>query len=271
MHADRRHTVGLERGDGTLSVDVRSGEAGHPTVLLLHGLAGYGGEWAGVRHFLPEEFGVIMPDQRGHGASFDGTTDLDVSAQCWVDDAVACVEACADGPVTIVGQSMGSLVATRVAGARPDLVDTLVLIEGGMAAMSDDDLVGLAAWFDSWPAAFSTRREATEFFGVDERSTKAWVDGLASTDAGFEPRFDAATMVATMQELAGTDSWELWKRITTPTVIMQASSSVISADDIDQMISLRPATELVTIAGGHDLHLDEPEIVAQIIARVCSR
>lgn len=259
-------TVTVDRGDTTLAVTLRTGT---PTVLLLHGLAGHSGEWAGVRHYLPDDFGVIMPDQRGHGASFHGPT-LDVTAQRWVDDAIACIELAADDQVTVVGQSMGSLVATGLAATRPDLVNHLVLIEGGMAAMSDDDFDGLASWFHSWPSRFATRRDATEFFGVDERSTKAWVDGLTSTGDGLQPRFHIDTMLATMREMAGTDSWELWNTVTAPTTIMRASSSAINDADIEQMTTSRPGAELVTIAGGHDLHLDEPEIVAGVIQRAAS-
>lgn len=267
MAAAATETVVLERDDVTLSVTVRPGA---PTVMLLHGLAGYAGEWAGVRHFLPDEFGVIIPDQRGHGASFDGGP-IDVAADQWVDDAVACVETFANGPVTIVGQSMGSLVATRVAATHPELVDHLVLIEGGMAAMPDESLGGLQAWFDSWPDRFATRREAVDFFGAEAKSTKAWVDGLASTSDGFVGRFDPATMVETMRQLAGTDSWDLWKQVSAPTLVMRASTSAIDDEDIDEMLSRRPQVELVTIAGSHDLHLDEPEIVAGVIARMAER
>lgn len=257
----------IERDGQTLSVRVR---AGSPTVLLLHGLAGHGGEWAGVRHYLPDEVGVVMPDQRGHGESFTGGA-TDVAAATWVDDAVACIESFADAPVTVVGQSMGAIVATHLAAARADLVDNLVLIEGGMAAMTDEGFSGLAAWFDSWPRAFTTRREATKFFGADEASTKAWVDGLQPTDAGLRARFDQATMLQAMRELAGTDSWHQWASISIPTVIMRATSSAISDDDVEQMQTTRPDVEIVTIAGGHDLHLDEPEIVAGVIARAVEK
>lgn len=41
-------------------------------VLLLHGLAGYGGEWQDTVRWLAESNRAVVVDQRGHGASPDG-------------------------------------------------------------------------------------------------------------------------------------------------------------------------------------------------------
>lgn len=256
-------TTTVARDDLTLSVPVRRGD---PTVLLLHGLAGYGGEWAALIGALPEDFGIIAPDQRGHGRSqADGSIDL--AASRWVEDAIACIESSPAKRVTVVGQSMGGIVAMMLAAERPDLVHALVLIEAGLTPVGDDEVAGLQAWLDTWPPVFETKGAARRFFGKNERSTPAWVGGLVASDDGLRAAFDGPTMLAAIKELAGTDRSELWSRITVPTVVIRATQSALDDTDVQAMAAARPGAEMATIAGGHDLHLEEPEIVASVIAR----
>jgi pimeloyl-ACP methyl ester carboxylesterase len=70
-------------------------------------------------------------DYRGHGESSglfqDGTIGL------WLDDALAVIDQIADGPVILVGSSMGGWIALLAALARPDRVKGIV----GLAAAPD--------------------------------------------------------------------------------------------------------------------------------------
>lgn len=246
------------------SVTVR---AGSPTVLLLHGLAGHRGEWNPVIAQLDPAIGVIAPDQRAHGDRFDpGVNCLD-SRDVHVSDAVSLIDAFADGPVVVVGQSMGGIVALLLAHARPDLVSHLVLVEAGVQAMTESDLESLAQWFESWPSRFVGRDDALAFFGQTMRSPAAWVDGLESTASGLVPRFDPAQMLDTMRSLAFTDRMDAWRALTMPTTLIVGADSFVSEAERAAMTEARPETSRVTIAdSGHDVHLDQPDEVAGAIA-----
>jgi len=65
-------------------------------------------------------------DYRGHGESSgdfaDGTVGL------WRDDALLVLDQAVDGPMVLVGSSMGAWIALLVAVARPDRVRGLVLV-----------------------------------------------------------------------------------------------------------------------------------------------
>ncbi|MHB8296868.1 MAG: alpha/beta fold hydrolase, partial [Acidimicrobiales bacterium] len=60
------------------------------TVLLLHGLAGYAGEWRATADALAADFRVLVLDQRGHGSSTRRPADL--SREAFVSDVVAVIE-----------------------------------------------------------------------------------------------------------------------------------------------------------------------------------
>ncbi|WP_373005743.1 alpha/beta hydrolase [Hyphomonas sp.] len=70
--------------------------------------------------------GILAFDYSGHGQS-DGTFE-DGTVSQWRDDALAAIDSQADGPLVIVGSSMGGWMALLAALARPDRVKGLVLI-----------------------------------------------------------------------------------------------------------------------------------------------
>ncbi len=241
---------------------------GSPTILFLHGLAGYGGEWKQVCELLDDGIGIIAPDQRGHGGSWDGS-DIDVDRSAFLGDAVALVGRLSRDSVVVVGQSMGGLVAISLAASRPDLVTHLVLIEAGIRSTTEADLGSLAAWLDRWPSVFIDEDEAARFFGYDKPSTPAWVEGLARTPKGLERRFDSGTMLRTMRALAGNGLAVEWGEISAPTTLIRGAAGMISDDEMEEMVAARPDIRVIEVEdSGHDVHLDQPERVAAILSHI---
>src|SRR5215813_5937014 len=121
----------LQFADARLSTGVRlryaeSGDpAGHP-IILLHG---YTDSWFSFSRALPyfdPSHHVYILDQRGHGDSdrpASGYTFSDFAA-----DVIAFMEAKGIKRATLVGHSMGSIVAQGVALLAPERVERLVLI-----------------------------------------------------------------------------------------------------------------------------------------------
>ncbi len=121
------HRVRLRTG-----VDLRCSErpGDGETVLLLHGYSDSGRSFEPLLPSLPPDWRVLAPDQRGHGDSerpAGGYAMSDLAA-----DAAALLDAVgATGAVTMVGHSMGSFVAQRLALAHPERVARLVLVGSG--------------------------------------------------------------------------------------------------------------------------------------------
>ena len=70
--------------------------------------------------------GFLAFDYSGHGESDGAFEDGTVSQ--WRDDALAAIDSQTDGPLVIVGSSMGGWMALLAALARPDRVRGLVLV-----------------------------------------------------------------------------------------------------------------------------------------------
>lgn len=147
---------------------VSTGEG--PPVVLLHGLGGSLHIWQGVIDVLAINHHVVAPDLRGFGRSDAG--DGGFSVQQWAQDVAALITALELPPVTLVGHSLGSLIAQQVALDQAEAVDNLVLV-GGISWLEPPqkdayaqraDLVeaqGLDAIVDEWlPGALAPRTHA---------------------------------------------------------------------------------------------------------------
>ena len=133
----------IER-DGKRLAYAATGGAG-PGVVFL---GGFRSDMTGTKAVALEAWATrrgrafLRLDYSGHGASEGAFEDGTIPS--WRDDAVAVIEAAADGPQVVVGSSMGGWIALLIARDRPDLVAGLVTV----AAAPDFTEDGYWASFD---------------------------------------------------------------------------------------------------------------------------
>jgi pimeloyl-ACP methyl ester carboxylesterase len=108
---------------------------GEPLVLV-HGSWGSRHNWDAVVVRLAEQYRVISYDRRGHSDSDpvagQGTFAEDVA------DLAALVEALDAAPAWVVGNSVGAVIALRLALARPDLVRGVLVHEPPLRSLLSD-------------------------------------------------------------------------------------------------------------------------------------
>ena len=141
-----------------------------PPVVLVHGLGGTLHAWHGVIENLSLHHHVVALDLRGHGRSEAGRGSVSIGNLA--DDVRALIEALELPAVTLVGHSIGTLVAQQLATTKPEMVDQLVLVGGisyfeppakdaylKRAEMVEAD--GMDALVDDWlPGALAPRTAA---------------------------------------------------------------------------------------------------------------
>jgi pimeloyl-ACP methyl ester carboxylesterase len=99
---------------------IRTFEGGEgPPLLLVHGLGGAAWNFSELAPLLPGRR-LIIPDLPGHGAS----SPLPAPSLAGFADLLAEI---LDGPVDVLGHSLGGVVALRLAERHPPLVRRLVL------------------------------------------------------------------------------------------------------------------------------------------------
>ena len=243
----------IRRGDVSIAVIDPGGDG--PPVILLHGLAGSARELRPTANALVDSHRVLLVDQRGHGRST--RRPVDVSREAFIQDIVQVMEDQAPGArCTLVGQSMGAHTAFLTAAARPDLVESLVMLEGHVAGSRDpEEAAALGRYFASWPTPFTDEGEARAFLG-SEAIVDAWVADLEQSSAGLTPRFDADVMERTIAAVHE-PRWTEWESLDVPTLAVFAGQGMFTPEAKDELIRRRPKTRRIDLVGGsHDAHLD---------------
>ncbi|MEM7337404.1 MAG: alpha/beta hydrolase [Actinomycetota bacterium] len=127
-----------------------------PIVLLVHGAGMDGTVWQlQTRYLAHHGYRPMAIDLPGHGRS---SGDPIASVPELADWLGTVVDALDEGPVAVVGHSMGSFIGLELAARRPEAVTSLVLM-GTAAAMpvhpdlldaAENDLPAAAALMASW-------------------------------------------------------------------------------------------------------------------------
>lgn len=123
----------LDTGKGP-RIAYRKREGRGPTILFL---PGYASDMEGTKAVALDAFAaerglkMLRFDYSGTGSS-EGRFDEGTLAR-WTDEATAVLDRLADGPVVLVGSSMGGWIALHLALRRPDRVAGLI----GIAAAPD--------------------------------------------------------------------------------------------------------------------------------------
>lgn len=123
----------LDRGDGVELAWAKLSGRG-PTVVFLPGFrSDMTGEKATVlaAHCAARGQAMLRFDYSGHGAS--GGRFEDGTIGRWAEDAMRVIDAQSEGPLVLVGSSMGGWIALLTALARPDRMAALI----GIAAAPD--------------------------------------------------------------------------------------------------------------------------------------
>lgn len=111
---------------GAASLAVRVGGSG-PAVVLLHGFPQHSLVWRRVAPVLAEQFTVIVPDQRGMGASSipeGGFTKTEMAR-----DLAAVLDALGHARAAIAGYDLGAGVAVAFARDYPERTERLAVME----------------------------------------------------------------------------------------------------------------------------------------------
>lgn len=106
-------------------------------VVLIHGSWVDRHTWAFVASQLADAFRVVTYDRRGHGESVpepEGSTVHDDVA-----DVAALITALEIAPARVVGTSLGSAIALRLAATHPELVSRMVCHEPPLRSVLEAD------------------------------------------------------------------------------------------------------------------------------------
>ena len=268
--SDGRSISTLRWGDGTARI------------VLVHGGAQNAHTWDTVAMALGEP--LIAPDLPGHGHSDSPAPGVGTAPSANAADLVPVLEAHAPAADVIVGMSLGGLTSIALADARPDLVRRLVLVDitpgvTGEKAKAIHDFVRGPATFPSFDDLLQrtvefnpTRSESSLRRGILHNATQlddgSWVWRHRRDDSAIMA--DAADDIDGEQRRRAVEQlWEVLAAYEGPVTLVRGmrEQSVVTDDDVDQLLTHRPDATVVEVDAGHSVQGDQPLELAAIIRR----
>jgi pimeloyl-ACP methyl ester carboxylesterase len=119
-------TQGFVKVNGIDTRYVQAGPRDAPALVMLHGTAGSWECFAANLEAHAQHFNCLAIDMVGSG--FTDKPDVDYEIRVYVDHVVSFMARMGVAKASFIGVSLGAWVATRLAVARPDLVEKLILL-----------------------------------------------------------------------------------------------------------------------------------------------
>jgi pimeloyl-ACP methyl ester carboxylesterase len=248
---------------------VETGDPKGVPVVCLHGYADSLRSFELMSPRLPRGLRVIAYSQRGHG-------DAERPAKGYafanfVADAKAFLDALKLDRVVLIGHSMGSLVAQRLALDAPERLRAIVLIGSTARVKGNASVQGL------WDEVLSAMTDP-----VDPAFVRAFQTGEAA--ARIAPAFQEVVVAESMKlparvwretarSLLEVDHRAELPRINLPTLIQWGDQDgLFGADVAEELKAALPRATFIAYPGlGHNMQWEDPARIAADIARFVER
>ncbi len=257
-------TLSTARADTGALRAVAHGPAAAPPVVLLHGFLGDARDWEPIATALAASFRVYALDLPGHGGS-----PPVAEAEAFYDALAAWCDAFVEGPVGLVGYSMGGRLALQWTCRHPQRVARLVLESAspGLQAQAErmprlrhdahvadtlaacQDAGTFARWLEDWYAQplFATLAEHPEARAAMLQRRRA---GQPAAMAQALRTFGVARLP---------DCWGELPALTLPVLCVAGERDQKYRQLAERMVSRLPHAAPEVMCGcGHNVHVENP-------------
>jgi pimeloyl-ACP methyl ester carboxylesterase len=265
---------------------LRTGIAGAPKVLALHGWLDNAASFVPLAAHLPG-IELVAPDLPGHGRSAHLAPGADYSFAGAVNAVLDIADALGWERFALLGHSMGAGIGSLLAAACPQRVARFVAIEA-LGALSEAPERTTQRLREAIAAARALPGKRLRVFPDIASAALARMQANALSEP--VARLLVERGLVPVQADGGHPAGHAWSsdpRLTLPTMVrmtepqvhdlvrgIQCPVRVIHADPAQPYLpealrreraALLPRGELVVIAGGHHLHMEQPAEVAAAI------
>ena len=231
-----------------------------PNIVLLHG-------WCCNRRFWREQIAALEKDHRVLALDFRGHGDSEAPAGGYTiarlaDDVSDAMAALGVSPATVVGHSMGGIVAQDLVLMHPDQVVGLVLVTT-LAADPERNLISRRIARDATCDGFETAL-VRHFPGWFTPDSDAELMGWTKAEVLRVPAQIALALVADYQDI---DYRPRLNEVRVPTLVLSASADTSTPEArSEELATSIPDATLVTVPGsGHFVQLERPTEVNEAL------
>jgi len=256
------------------------GNPDKPLLVLIHGGRDHARNWDWVAQALRNDYHIIVPDLRGHGDS-EWARGSEYTMVEYVVDIAQLLSQLDNFPVLLIGHSLGGGIVLQYTGVYPEKVSKVVSIEGlgPPPEMIEQQPKQAHARMQRWisemrnlagrlPRRYKTLDEAVKRMReanqrlTEEQAYHLTVHGLNRNEDGtYTWKFDNYVRAQSPYRFNVDDAWEIWGRITCPTLLFRGMESWASDPEKDGRIKAFQKAQLVNVPrAGHWVHHDQLDI-----------
>ena len=266
--------------DDRLDLYARVYDGDGPPLLLMHGLTRNSSDFEPLAAYLAPDYQLIIPDQRGRGKSEYDPEPQNYLPQIYAGDMFALLEGLGVETATLIGTSMGGLIAMLMALGKPDAVRGIVLNDIGPAVDPAGierikSYVGSVKPPSNWQEAAAYIKQINGSAFPDVTDDAVWMDfarrSFVEKDGRLHAAYDPAIaggMEGSNPDAVPPDLWPLWDMLAAIPLlaIRGAISDILPASTLKEMARRHPEnfTAVEIPQRGHAPMLDEPGALAAI-------
>ncbi|WP_313240089.1 alpha/beta hydrolase [Stutzerimonas kunmingensis] len=224
---------------------------------------------------------IVALDLPGHGHSDHRPIGAGYNIWDYAHDVLQVAEQFGWQRFSLLGHSMGAIVSVLLAGALPERVERLALIDGVIPYTGEADsapqklgsaLEALLAVNDKCKPVYASFDQAVEarMKGVGAVSREAAEllaqRGLMPVPGGYTWRTDPRLMLPSAMRLTRAHALAFVSRVACPTSLVLAEQGLMMQPELLELVESFPF-DIRRLVGGHHLHLDD-DIGAEAVARV---
>ncbi|TGL61828.1 alpha/beta hydrolase [Leptospira ognonensis] len=250
-----------------------------PVILAFHGWLDNANSFEPLAHFFPD-YRFIALDLPGHGKSSHKAEGTIYHFAEYTVEIISIAKALDLKNFILLGHSMGAAISTLVAGTGLLEIDKLILIEalGPISSppskapeILKDAITQILhprgkkeTYFPDWESAIAVRMRAGD---MSRQSVEKIMErGLEKGPKGLKPRRDLRLHYNSLFRLTEEQVTSFCENINCPTLLILGDKSMYPIASIyeNRKKAVKNLKE-ITLSGGHHLHLDFPELIAENI------
>jgi esterase len=253
------------------------GNSAKPPLICIHGLNGNAHNFDGLAAHLTRDYHVISIDVRGRGNSQWGPMD-EYNQTTYSNDLATLIDMLGLPRVTLIGTSMGGMIAMLYAGSYPERVERMVLNDIG-PEVDPTGIKRITDYMSVVPAEFGSLAEVGDYYRqnypamrqMPEQELLNFVKWAVMPTGNGTLRWKIDPAIRNVPRSGSAarplDMWVPYARITASILVIRgADSDILARATAERMRAVLPQlTTVVEVPGvGHAPSLLEPEALSAI-------
>lgn len=253
------------------------GNSGKPPLICIHGLSGNAHNFDGLARHLAPDYHVLSLDVRGRGDSQWGPKD-EYNQTNYSSDLAILIDRLGFPRVTLVGTSMGGMIAMLYAGGYPERVERMVLNDVG-PEVDTTGIKRITDYMSVAPTEFTSLVEVGEYYRqnypamrqMPEQELLDFVKWTVKPAESGTLRWKIDPAIRNVPRSGSgarpLDMWVPYARITASILVIRgADSDILARATAERMRAVLPQlTSVVEVPGvGHAPSLLEPQALSAI-------